>query len=184
MFRKFLFSFSLCALILAQKSQSKSGSLPRVDISVKTSVPKLKNPNSHIFVTKKHKHENRIDYKNLKQDNASQQPVLFEHVTEIHLTRSKYIITSFLKFDEYYNGFNRLEKFAKRLLTEISKLSQTEMPYFIRRYREKEDTLRSIFETHKQEATHLIEMIDAQKLTFNKILDHLSSDTTPAQKPR
>ena len=69
--QKFLFSFSLCALILAQKSQSKSGSLPRVDISVKTSVSKLKNPNSHIFVTKKHKHEKCIDYKNLKQDNAS-----------------------------------------------------------------------------------------------------------------
>ena len=105
-------------------------------------------------------------------------------MTEIHLTRSKYIITSVLKFDEYYNGFNRLEKFAKRLLTEISKLSQTEMAYFIRRYREKEDTLRSIFETHKQEATHLIEMLDAQNLKFNKILDHLSSDITPAQKPR
>ena len=144
---------------MAQKSQSKSGSLSRVDISVKTLVPKLKKPNSHIFVTKNHKHENHIDNKNLKQDNESRQPVLFEYMTEIHLTRSKYIITSFLKFDEYYNGFKRLEKFAKRLLKEISKLSQTEIPYFIRRHREKEDTLRSIFETHKQEATHFIEML-------------------------
>ena len=44
--------------------------------------------------------------------------------------------------------------------------------------------LRSIFETHKQEATHWIEMLDAQKLKFNKILDHLSSDTSLEQKPR
>ena len=85
-------------------------SLPRVDLSVKTSKPKVKNPNAHIFVTKNHPHENRIDYKNLKQDISSRQPVLFEHLTEIHLTRSKYIITSFLRFDEYYNGFKRLEK--------------------------------------------------------------------------
>ena len=89
-----------------------------------------------------------------------------------------------MKFDEYYNCFKRLERFAKRLLTEISKLSQTEMPYFIRRHREKEDTLRNIFETQKQEATHLIEMLDAWKLEFNKILDHLSSDTNPEQNPR
>ena len=58
------------------------------------------------------------------------------------------------------------------------------MPYFIRRHRDKEDTLRNIYETHKQEATHLIEMLDAQKLKFNKILNHLSSDTNPEQKPR
>ena len=112
--------------------------------------------------------------------------MLFEHLTEIHLTRSKYIITSFLRFDEYYNGFKRLEKFATRLLNEISKLSQTEMPYFIWRYREKEDNLRDIFDTHKEEATHLIDMLEAQKLQINKILDHMSptEELKPDQKPR
>ena len=98
---------------------------------MKTSKPTLKNPNAHIFVTKNHPLENQIDYKNLKQHNSSRQPVLFEHVSEIHLTRSKYMITSFLRFDEHYSGFKQLEKFAKRLLAEISKLSQTEMPYYI-----------------------------------------------------
>ena len=92
-------------LFWQKKPTAASGSLPRVDLSVKTSKPTLKNPNAHIFVTKNHPLENQIDYKNLKQDNSSRQPVLFEHVSEIHLTRSKYIITSFLRFDEYYSGF-------------------------------------------------------------------------------
>ena len=74
---------------MAQKSLHKPGSPPRVDILVKTSVPKLKNPNLHIFVTKNHLHENQIDYQNLKHDNAIRQPVLFEHVTEIHLTHKQ-----------------------------------------------------------------------------------------------
>ena len=98
---------------------------------MKTLQPKLKNSNSHIFATKNHPHENCINYKNLKQDNAARQPALFEHLTEIHLTKSKNIITSFIKFDDYYNGFKRLGKFAWQLLAEISKLSQTEMPYYI-----------------------------------------------------
>ena len=68
------------------------------------------------FATKNHPHENCINYKNLKQDNTARQSVLFEHMTEIHLTRSKYIITSFIKFDDYYNGFKRLEKFPRQLL--------------------------------------------------------------------
>ena len=112
---------------------------------MKTSQPKLKNPDSHILATKNHPHENHINYKNLKQDNAARQPVLFKHLTEIHLTRSKYIITSFIKFDDYYNGFKRLEMFTWQLQAEISKLSQTEMPCYIQRYKEKEDSLRNIF---------------------------------------
>ena len=60
------------------------------------------------------------------------------------------------------------------------------MPYFIRRYREKEDNLRDIFDTHKEEATHLIDMLEAQKLKINKILDHMSptEELKPDQKPR
>ena len=73
----------------------KSDSLPQVDISVKT----LKNPNEHIFATKKH-NENKFDYHKIQVDNKDRQPVLFEHMTQIHLTRSKYIITSYLNFDE------------------------------------------------------------------------------------
>ena len=58
------------------------------------------------------------------------------------------------------------------------------MPYYIQRYKEKEDSLRNIFETHKTEATHLIEILDGQKLKFHKILDHMSSLTDTDQKPR
>ena len=150
-----------------------------MDISVKTG-PRLENPNSHIFATKKHQSESKIDYTNLKQDNSSRQPVLFEHMTEIHLTRSKYVITSFVKFDQYYRGFQHLKKFSTQLLAEISKLSETEMPYFIRRYKEKENTLQNLFRSHKEEATHLIEMLEKYKLKFDKLLDHM----TPEQPRR
>ena len=105
----------------------KSDSLPQEDISVKT----LKNPNEHIFITKKH-NENKFDYHKIQVDNKDRQPVLFEHMTQIHLTQSKNIITSYLNFDEYYKGFNRLENFVNKLYTEVTKLSETEMPYFIR----------------------------------------------------
>ena len=105
----------------------KSDSLPQMDILVKT----LKNPNEHIFATKKH-HENKFDYHKIHVDNKDRQLVLFEHVTQIHLTRSKYMITSYLNFDEYYKGFDQLENFVNKLYTELTKLSETEMPYFIR----------------------------------------------------
>ena len=92
---------------------------------------KLKNPNEHLFNTKEHEHQNRIDYKNIKPNNVSRQPVLFEKVSEIHLTQRKYVITSFVSFQQYYAGFERLERFSNNLLSEISKLSETQMPYFI-----------------------------------------------------
>ena len=83
----------------AVKTEEKPDSLPSVDISVNTSsAVKLKNPNEHLFNTKVLEHKNRIDYQNVKQDNVSRQPVLFEKISEIHLTRSKYVITSLLKF--------------------------------------------------------------------------------------
>ena len=76
-------------------------------------VVKLKNPNEHIFYTQiTDRNQNRIDFKNLKQDNVSRQPVLFEKVSQIHLTQSKYVITSFLKFEQYYTGFQHLENFS------------------------------------------------------------------------
>ena len=80
---------------------SKSDSLPQVDISVKTP----KNPNEHIFITKKH-NENKFGYHKIQVDNKDRQLVLFEHMIQIHLTWSKYIITSYLNFDEYYKGFD------------------------------------------------------------------------------
>ena len=138
--------------------------------------PKLQNPNSHIFATKEHQSERKIDYKNLKQGNSSRQQVLFEHMSEIHLTRSKYIITSFIKFDQYYMGFKHLEKFSNHLLTEMSKLSETEMPYFIRRYKEKESTLQNLFQSHKEEASHLFRMLETYKSQFNKLLDHMTPE--------
>ena len=90
----------------------------------------LKNPNEHIFETKKHS-ENKFDYHKIQLGNDSQQPILFEHMTYIHLTWSKYVVTSYLNFDQYYNGFSYLENFANKLLQEVQKLSETEMPYFI-----------------------------------------------------
>ena len=59
----------------------KSDSLPQVDISVKT----LKSLNEHIFTTTKH-NLNKFDYHKIQIDNTSRQPVLFEHMTQIHLT--------------------------------------------------------------------------------------------------
>ena len=118
-------------LVLAAHAEeqplSESNSLPQVDISVKM----LKNPNEHIFATKKN-NENKFDYHKIQMENNSGQLVLFEHMTQIHLARSKYIITSYLSFDEYYSRFDQLEDFANKLLLEATKLSETEMPYFMR----------------------------------------------------
>ena len=165
------------------KTGRKSDSLPQVDISVETG-PKLQNPNSHIFATKKHQYKSKVDYKNFRYDNHSRQQVLFEHMSEIHLTRSKYVITSFVKFQQYYTGFKHLETFSSNLLSEISKLSETEMPYFICRYNEKENTLRDLFRSHKDEATHLIQMLENYKLKFNKLLDHMSSENIKRRRKR
>ena len=163
-------------MTVAGKTEEKPDSLPSVDISMNTSPAiKLKNPNEHVFNTKNDKNQNRIDYNNLKQDNISHQPVLFEKLSQMHLTRSKYVITSFLKFEQYYTGFNHLENFSSRLLSEISKLSETEMPYFIRRYNEKENTLLDLFKAHKEEAVQLTRMLENYKLKFDKLLDHMSS---------
>ena len=113
---------------LAEESVTpKSDSLPQVDISVKT----LKSPNEHIFTTTKH-NLNKFDYHKIQVDNASRQPVLFELMTQIHLIQSKYIITSYLNFSEYYRGFGHLEDFANKLPLEVTKLAEAEMPYFIR----------------------------------------------------
>ena len=158
---------------LAQETTiTKSDILPVVDISVKT----LKNPNEHIFATRNH-HEKRFDYQKIKFGNDSQQPVLFEHMTEIHLTRSKYVITSYLNFDQCYKGPSQLEDFANKLLLEFTKLSKTEMPYFSRRYSDKQTVLEDIFKTHKQEVMHLIQTLEAHKYQFNKILDHMTTST-------
>ena len=105
----------------------KSDSPPQVDISMKT----LKSLNEHIFTTTKY-NLNKFDYHKIQIDTTSRHPVLFEHMTPIHLTQSKYIITSYLNFNEYYRGFGHLEDFANKLLLEVTKLSEAEMPYFIR----------------------------------------------------
>ena len=146
---------------------------------------KLKSPNEHIFNTQiNDRNQNRIDYKNLKQDNVSRQLVLFEKVSQIHLTRSKYVITSFLKFEQYYTGFQHLENFSSQLLTEISKLSETEMPYFIRRYNKKENTLLDLFRAHKEEAIQLTQILENYKLKFDKLLDHMSSKHSKRRSKR
>ena len=139
---------------------------------------KLKNPNEHLFNTKEYELQNRIDYKNIKANNVSQQPVLFEKVSEIHLTRSKYVITSFVSFQQYYAGFEHLERFSNNLLSEISKLSETQMPYFIQRYTEKESTLHDLFHSYKEEARHLIRMLETYKTKFDKLLDHMTNEHT------
>ena len=131
---------------------------PVVDISVKT----LKNPNEHIFATKNH-HEKRFDYQKIKFGNNTQQPIPFELMTEIHLTRSKYVITSYLNFDRYYKGFSQLEDFVNKLLLEVTNLSKTEMPYFIRRYSDKQIVLEDIFKTHKQEVMSLMQTLETHK---------------------
>ena len=126
------------------------------------------------------------DYQKIKFGNDSQQPVLFEHLTEIHLNRSKYVITSYLNFDQYYKGFSQLEDFANKLLLKVTKLSKTEMPYFVRRYSDKQTVLEDIFKTHKQEVMSLIQTLEAHKYQFNKILDHMttSTDINPDKQSR
>ena len=97
----------LMLTVLAEETPTqKPDGPPQVDILVKT----LKNPNEHILATKKH-NENKFDYHKIQFGNDSQQPVLFEHMTNIHLTQSKYVFTSYLNFNQYYNGFSHLEDF-------------------------------------------------------------------------
>ena len=96
-------------------------------------------------------------------------------MTNIHLTQSKYVITSYLNFDQYYNGFSYLKDFTNKLLQEVQKLSETEMPYFIQRYSGKQQVLEDIFKTHKSEVMSLIDTLEALKFQFNKILDHMTT---------
>ena len=59
-------------MTLGVKTEEKPDSLPSVDISVNaSSAVKLRNPNEHLFNTEVHEHQNRIDYKSVKQDNIS-----------------------------------------------------------------------------------------------------------------
>ena len=146
-----------------------------MDISLETpdnSQLMLKNPNEHIFQTKQNGKE--IDSWKIKPDNFSREPVLFEKISTIHLTRSQYVITSLLRLDTYHIGFEQLEKFSIKLLSEISKLSKTELPYYTRKYNEKENTFRNLFRSHMNEATHLISMLENYRQKFDKLLDHVS----------
>ena len=77
---------------------SKSDSLPQVDKSVKT----LKNPNEHIFITKKH-NENKFDYHKIQVDNKDRQPVLFEHVTQ-YCNRPLYCTPGTLGYTRHLAG--------------------------------------------------------------------------------
>ena len=91
-----------------------------------------------------------------------------------------------MNFDEYYRGFGHLEDFANKLLLEVTKLSEAEMPYFIRQYSNKQTVLEDIFKTHKQEVISLIQTLEAHKLQFNKLLDHMttSTDVNPGKQSR
>ena len=144
---------------------------PQVDITVEiTGSTKLKNPNAHIFETKPS--PKRFDFEKLKNGNTTQQPVLFEHISELHLTRSKYLITSYISFGAYFEGFSKLETFANDLVNEIGNLTTTDIPYYIRIHSQRAQEFESIFGDHKKEAMNLVAMLEAQKQHFNKIIDH------------
>ena len=96
-------------------------------------------------------------------------------MTDICLTWSKYVITSYLNFNQYYNGFSHLEDYANKLLQEVQKLSEKEMPYFIQRYSGKQQVLEDIFKTCKSEVMSLIDTLEAHKFQFNKIVDHMTT---------
>lgn len=156
--------------------------MPTAKISVKSA--KLSNLNEHLFTTHEHQ-QTAFNIEKIKQTqtNTTQQPVLFEHVQKIELTRSQYIVTSYLDFTPYYKGFNALETFANRLATEISELSEIEMPYFIRLDRDEKGKYDEIFRIHKVEVQSLIGVIEKQKVQFNKIIDHMTM-TTEKVKPK
>ena len=149
---------------------------PRVNISVTVEKPKFENPNAHLFSIKKHP-ENRFDYHKIRQTNTSRQPVLFEYVSDIHLTRSKYIITSFLSFDQYYKGFDELEQYASNLLSEITNLASSELPYFLRRGGDSETALLNVIASLRKEVINLVVMLENHKQQFNKIIDHMTTTT-------
>ena len=60
------------------------------------------------------------------------------------------------------------------------------MPYFIRRYSDKQTLLEDIFKTHKQEVINLKQTPEVHKLQFNKLLDHMttSTDLNPSKQSR
>ena len=169
----------LCTVV--EMSELKPPEIDRVSLKI---TPQVQNPNSHIFETPKDHNENRFDYKRIKQSNITRQPVLFEHMTELQLTRSRYIVTSFLSFDDYNKGFFSLGNFADKLINQINQLTQTEMPYYIRK--DQETGLRSVINIHKKEALNLIEMLENQKTSFNSIIDHFKvpQETTRASRTK
>ena len=58
------------------------------------------------------------------------------------------------------------------------------MPYFIRRYNEKENTLLDLFKAHKEEAVQLTLMLENYKVKFDKLLDHMSSKHSTRRSKR
>ena len=58
------------------------------------------------------------------------------------------------------------------------------MPYFIRRYNKKENTLLDLFRAHKEEAIQLTQMLENYKLKFDKLLDHMSSKHSKRRSKR
>ncbi len=146
---------------------------------------KVQNPNAHLFDIVRKQNPKKFDYHKIKQTNTSRQPVLFEYITDIHLTRSEYIITSFIDFGQYYQGFSELENHASNLLQEISKLADTRLPYFMRSNDDSERALLDVIATHKKEAASMISMLEAHKLHFSKIIDHVTLATEdPVPKHR
>ena len=60
-----------------------------------------------------------------------------------------------------------------KLLQEVQKLSETEMPYFIWRYSGKIQVLEDIIKTHNSAVMSFIDTLEAHKFQCNKILDHM-----------
>ena len=90
-----------------------------VAIAIKTT-PAIRDPNKHLFETHQQHSENKFQYKKLKLGETDRQPVLFEFLNTIHLTRSKYIITSYISFNQYYEGFSSLENYLNSLIISLS----------------------------------------------------------------
>jgi len=149
----------------------------------------VKNPNAHLFNIKNIHREGRFDYQKVKQSNTNRQPVLFEYLDNISLTRSEYIITSYIDFGQYYEGFNDLENYANKLYAEISKLADTKLPYFMRTNDDSERALLNVIDNHKEEVVKMMAMLEAHKLHFSKIIDHVELATddfskTTAKRPK
>ena len=164
-------TLSLLCVTIARTQQA-----PQIDkVSLKVS-PAIQDPNAHIFNVNKGHKEHRFDYRRLKLTNETRQPVLFEHMTELHLTRSKYIVTSLVRFSDYHKSFNTLENFIQALIDEITNLENIR--------RSQEVSFKDVIKVHEDEVIGLLNTTKGQRLHFEKIIDHLEPEIEKSEKKR